>query len=72
MEKVLKIIQLVSAVLIIGAVLLQGKNSSLSNLFGNSSNFYATKRGAEKFLFIFTIVLAVIFSVSIIVGIFVK
>ena len=72
MEKILKIIQLITAILIIVTVLLQGKNSSLSNLFGGSSNFYTTKRGAEKVLYITTIVLGTILSLSIIANIFVK
>lgn len=73
MEKILKIIQFISSILLIATVLLQSKNSSLSNLFGTgSSNFYATKRGAEKFLYISTIVLGVILSLSIIANIFVK
>ncbi len=72
MEKLLKIIQIITSALIIIAVLLQGRNSSLSNLFGGSSNFYTTERGAEKFLYITTIVLAIILTASIIVSTFVK
>lgn len=72
MEKILKIVQFTTSILIIVTVLLQSKNSSLSNLFGGSSNFYTTKRGAEKFLYISTIVLGTILSISIILNIFVK
>lgn len=47
----------------LGAViLLQQQGSGLSGAFGGGeSEFYHTKRGAEKFLFIATIVLAVLF-----------
>ena len=72
MEKILRIVQFITSILIIVSVLLQGKNSSLSNLFGGSSNFYTTKRGAEKVLYITTIVLGTILSLSIIANIFVK
>jgi preprotein translocase subunit SecG len=72
MEKILKIIQFVTSILIIIVVLLQGKNSSLSNLFGESSNFYTTKRGAEKFLFYATIVVSVIFVAAIVANMFIK
>lgn len=51
------------AVLLIGAILLQSQGAGLSSSFGGSSFFYRTKRGAEKLLFISTIVLAFLFCV---------
>ena len=49
-----------SALLIVG-ILLQQKGSGLSSTFGGSSMEYSTKRGAEKVVFYFTIVVAVLF-----------
>ncbi|MCF7795622.1 preprotein translocase subunit SecG [Patescibacteria group bacterium] len=63
----IKILQITSSILLIIAVLLQGKHSSLSNLFGGDGSFYATRRGAERFLFIFTIILAFMFAGSILI-----
>lgn len=55
------IIQLSSAILLIIAVLLQRRGAGLGATFGGEGNVYRTKRGMEKYLFVLTIVLAVIF-----------
>lgn len=60
--KLLTILQLVIAVSLMVAILMQNKSGGLSGIFGGSgSNVYMTKRGLEKKLFITTIVLAVLF-----------
>ncbi len=59
MRSALQITISIISVLLIAVVLLQGRGSGLSNIFGGSSNFYSTKRGAEKFLFIATIILGI-------------
>ena len=66
-DNFIKILQITSSILLIIAVLLQGKHSSLSNLFGGDGSFYASRRGAERFLFFFTIILSFIFSGSILI-----
>ena len=58
---ILKIIQIATGSLIVVAILLQQRGSSLGSAFGGESTFYQTRRGIEKFLFIGTIVLSVIF-----------
>jgi len=58
----IKIIQIIIAILLIASILLQNRESGLSSAFGGSgSNVYMTKRGADKFLFYVTIVLAILF-----------
>jgi preprotein translocase subunit SecG len=57
----LKILQLVTAILLMLAILLQNKGASLSGIFGGSGNVYLSKRGFDKVLFYGSIVLAVIF-----------
>ncbi len=57
----LKIIQIVVAVLLMLAILLQNKGSAVSGVFGGGGNVYMTKRGFDKFLVYATIVLVVIF-----------
>lgn len=57
----LNVIQIVIAVLLMGAVLLQQRGSGLSAAFGGDSNVYRTKRGIEKGLFWATVVLGVLF-----------
>jgi preprotein translocase subunit SecG len=57
----LKILQLVTAILLMLAILLQNKGASLSGIFGGSGNVYLSKRGFDKVLFYGSIVSAVIF-----------
>ncbi|MBT4277600.1 preprotein translocase subunit SecG [Candidatus Falkowbacteria bacterium] len=61
MSKFFTILQLVSALLLVVTILMQQRGSGLSGLFGGSGDVYRSKRGAEKMLFITTIVLAVLF-----------
>jgi preprotein translocase subunit SecG len=55
------IVQVVLAVLLIAAILLQNRGAGLSGVFGGSDNIYRTKRGVEKTLFTATIVIAALF-----------
>lgn len=57
MQQLLNILQIVVSVLLIISILIQNKGAGLSGVFGGEGNVYRTKRGAEKFLFYFTIVL---------------
>ena len=57
-----------SAVLLIVAVILQQRGATLGAGFGSSGELYTTRRGVDKSLFEATIVLAVIFVVSILAG----
>lgn len=57
----LDLAQIIVSLLLISAILLQARGTGLSAIFGGESGVYRTKRGAEKILFIITIVLAVAF-----------
>ena len=59
----LNIIQIIISVALITVVFLQAKGGGLSTLFGGEGSIYRTRRGLEKTLFHFTIVLAVLFGV---------
>ncbi|MBI2674523.1 MAG: preprotein translocase subunit SecG [Candidatus Yanofskybacteria bacterium] len=61
MTQLLTYAQIILAVLLTMAVLVQQKGSGLSSAFGGSGIEYSTKRGAEKFFFYATIVLAILF-----------
>ncbi len=56
------ILQLILSILIILLVLLQSKSSGLSTVFGGGS-FQTTRRGSEKVLHIFTVILVILFAV---------
>ena len=64
---ILNIIQLILAILLITAILLQQKGGGLGAAFGGSSNIYSTKRGVDKILHYATITIAFIFFVLAIV-----
>lgn len=60
-------IQIVLSILLIGGVLLQRSEAGLGSAFGGGDSFssgYHTKRGAEKMLFIATIIIAILFSAT--------
>ena len=57
MDSFLQMITLGSAVLMILAILLQQRGASLGAGFGSSGELYTTRRGLDKSLFEFTIVM---------------
>jgi len=62
MNNILNIAQIIISLLLVGGILLQRRGGGLSSAFGGSeSTLYSTRRGAEKFIFISTIILAVLF-----------
>lgn len=61
MNQTLLIIQIVLAVLLMAAILLQHRGTSLGGAFGGGGEVYRSRRGAEKFLFYLTIILAILF-----------
>lgn len=62
----LPFIQISLAVLLIASILLQQRGSSLGGAFGgdNYSSSFQKRRGAELFLFKFTIGIAILFAIS--------
>lgn len=59
--KLIQITQIIVSVVLMLAILLQSRGAGLGGVFGGSGAVYRTKRGAEKILFITTIVAAVLF-----------
>lgn len=68
LNSALDIIMIVSSCLMILSILLQARGASLGAGFGASGELFTTRRGIEKNLYDTTIVLAVIFVVSLIAG----
>jgi preprotein translocase subunit SecG len=64
-DGILQIVTVGSAVLLVASILLQQRGASLGAGFGGSGELYTTRRGLDKNLFEATIVLAVIFVLSI-------
>lgn len=63
---------IISAIVVIFCVLLQSRGQSLGSSFGGDGNFYRSKRGVERILFNLTIVMGVIFAVSIVLSLLAK
>lgn len=61
---ILQASHVIIAVLLISAILLQSKGVGLSAAFGGGGEIYQTKRGAEKAIFILTVVLAFLFTLT--------
>lgn len=72
MKSLFNVFTVVSAVLMILTILLQNRGQSLGASFGGDSGFYRSKRGAEAVIFNATIVLGIIFVLSIILSILSK
>lgn len=68
LDSILQFVTLGSGVLMILCVLLQQRGASLGAGFGSSGELYTTRRGLDKSLFDATIVLAVVFVLSILAG----
>ncbi len=71
MEKILLVLQTIFAILLIVLILFQQKGVGLGAAFGGSSNIYTTKRGIDKFIFVSTIIVAILFFLSVLAGLFV-
>ncbi len=63
MKVYLYVAQIVLAVALILAILLQTRGGGLGGIFGQADTVYRTKRGVEKTLFQITITLAILFVI---------
>jgi len=59
--KLLSIAQIIISVLLVVSILLQQRGAGLSGTFGGGFGGYYTKRGFEKFLVYFSVILAALF-----------
>ena len=64
-SSLLQIVTIVSAALMVICILLQARGASLGAGFGSSGELFTTRRGIDKSLYEVTIVLAVVFVLSI-------
>ncbi len=61
LKSALPAIQIGLSVILILLILIQSKGSGLSGVFGGEGNVYRTKRGAEKIIFVSTIIVVILF-----------
>ncbi|MBI4319846.1 MAG: preprotein translocase subunit SecG [Chloroflexi bacterium] len=65
----LNIVQIIISVVLTVVVLLQSKGAGFSGTFSSDSSVFRTRRGVEKTLFDFTVVLAVVFVIVSIISV---
>lgn len=62
MAHILHLVQIISSIALIALILLQRTQGDMGgSSFGESTSFLQTRRGAERFLFMLTLVVAIIF-----------
>ena len=71
MQTYINIAQIIISVALIAAILFQVRGGGLGGIFGQPDTVFRTRRGMEKTLFRFTIILVVLFIVISIVGVWV-
>lgn len=62
MQTALLVAQMIAAILIVGAVLLQAQGNGFGAAWGGGGETFHTRRGVEKVVFYFTIVAIVLFA----------
>lgn len=62
MAYTLHLVQIISSVALIALVLLQRSQGDTSSSFGDNTSFLQTRRGSERFLFVVTAIVAVVFA----------
>lgn len=64
MKLIVQISQIILSILLMCLILIQSKGIGLSGAFGGGGEIYYTRRGAEKVVFIFTIILTSAFIIT--------
>lgn len=72
MRSFLIIFQVIVSILLILTILSQEKGIGLSATFGGGGEFYRSKRGLDRFLFIITVILSSLFILTSLAFIFIK
>ena len=72
MKLFLGVAQIILSVLLALLILLQNRGTGLGGAFGGEGGVYFAKRGLEKFLFILTILVSILFIASIIANLFIN
>ncbi len=70
-NSILPIVQIILAALLILSIILQRSGSGIEGALGggDGTSFYNARRGFERFLFNFTVVIAILFVVSTVVAV---
>ncbi len=71
---ILPYIQIILSIILIAAILMQQSDAGLGGVLGGGDNggLYHTRRGFEKFIFILTIIIAILLTASSVFAILVR
>lgn len=72
MDNFFLIAEIILGTVLVGLIVLQSKGTGLGSTFGGDMGFYGTKRGAEKMLFVLTIIISILFLLTALVGVVIK
>lgn len=72
MRQTFNILTLISVVVMTVTILLQSRGSGLGSAFGGEGNLYRSRRGAEKIVFNITVLAAIVFVLSVVLGLLSK
>lgn len=72
--KILPYIQIILSIILIGAILLQQSDAGVGGVLGggDGGGLYHTRRGFEKFLFVMSITVAILLTLSSLFAVFIK
>jgi preprotein translocase subunit SecG len=68
MDQLLGLAQILVSIGLMAVILLQARGAGLSATFGGDSSVYRSRRGVEKRLYQFTIVIAALFAIVSLLG----
>jgi protein translocase SecG subunit len=69
---IISILQIIVCTLLVTVILLQQRGSSLGEAYGGAGASYFVRRGFEKFLFIATVILGILFVGLTVISLLIK
>lgn len=72
MDNFFLITEIILGIALVILVVMQSKGTGLGSTFGGDMGFYGTKRGAEKMLFVLTIIVSALFLLTALVSVILK
>ena len=69
LKQILTILQIIIPVFLMIVILVQQRGTAMGSAFGNEGGFYLSRRGAEKKIFLATIILGALFLIICILNI---
>lgn len=72
MDNFFLITEIILGVALVVLIVLQSKGTGMGSTFGGDMGFYGTKRGAEKMLFVLTIIVSFLFLSTSLISVIIK